>query len=320
MIGLGNGIWLEAGGRKLRFDPRRTVAGELNMVSHAHSDHIPSSFRTDRVMCSDVTRDLVELRRGRALEPDGDPRVEMLDAGHIPGSSMFLVGGDQRVLYTGDFCTRDKPHLAPARPVECDVLIVEATYGRPRYVFPDHSEVLRAARDWLEDLVLHGRSAVLLAYPLGKSQELSYAFRDLPLRLGRSAADTNTVLRRHGLDLCTEGLDERRDAGPVVYITSGAGKDREVVARMRRRGAKAAAFSGWALDGRFSYTSYVDEGFPLSDHCGYDELMRFVEKCSPTTVYTTHGYDKAFAASVRKELGIDARPLVARQRTVDMFC
>lgn len=106
----------------------------------------------------------------------------------------------------------------------------------------------------------------------------------------------------------------------MVYITSGLGRDAERVARMRKAGAKTAAFSGWALDRRFAYSSAVDEGFPLSDHCGYDELMWFVEKCSPATVYTTHGFDKAFAASVRKELGIDARPLVAKQRTVDQFC
>jgi hypothetical protein len=46
----------------------------------------------------------------------------------------------------------------------------------------------------------------------------------------------------------------------------------------------------------------------------------FVEKCSPSMVYTTHGFDKAFASSVRKELRIDARPLVAKQRTMDQFC
>ncbi len=106
----------------------------------------------------------------------------------------------------------------------------------------------------------------------------------------------------------------------MVYITSGMGKDKERVARMRKAGARTAAFSGWALDRSFAYTSTVDEGFPLSDHCGYDELMRFVEGCSPDVVYTTHGFDKAFASSVRKELGIDARPLVAKQRTMDQFC
>lgn len=319
MIRLGNGVVLEDAGRRLRFDPRRTVQGDLNLVSHAHSDHVPSSFRCPEVVCSEVTRDLAALRRGREIGVVSDPSVELLEAGHVPGSSMFLVSGERKVLYTGDYCVRRKAHLAPARPAKCDVLITECTYGRPRYVFPDHGEVVGAARDWLEDIVGGGGSAVLYAYPLGKSQELSSAFRDLPLRVHASVAANNRVLGRHGQDLCTEELDERA-GGPVVYITSGMGSDRERVARMRKGGAKAAAFSGWALDRRFEYASSLDEGFPLSDHCGYDELMWFVERCSPDIVYTTHGFDRAFAADVRRELGVEARPLVAKQRTVDQFC
>jgi len=320
LIRLGNGILLEMDGRRFRFDPRRTVAGDLNMVSHAHSDHIPSSFRSSGVVCSEVTRDLISVRRGKVLDMVADPCVEASDAGHIPGSNMFLVSGEKRVLYTGDFCTRTKAHLGPAKPVKCDSLIVEATYGRPRYIFPDHGEILGVAHDWIEDTVAHGESAILFAYPLGKSQELSIAFRDLPLRLHPSIAENNKVLGRHGYGLCTEELDEEPAKDPVVYITSGMGKDKDRVARVRKAGARTAAFSGWALDRRFAYSSAVDEGFPLSDHCGYDELIRFVEKCSPEVVYTTHGFDKAFAASVRKELGIDARPLVAKQRTMDQFC
>jgi len=233
---------------------------------------------------------------------------------------MFLVSGEKKVLYTGDLCTRRKAHVGPAMPVKCDSLVIEATYGRPRYVFPDHEEILGTAHDWLDDLVSHGHTAVLFAYPLGKAQELSVALEDLPLRLHPSVAENNRILLSHGYDLCTEELDERGGPGPVVYITSGMGKDKERVARMRKAGARTAAFSGWALDRNFAYSTTVDEGFPLSDHCGYDELMGFVEKCSPEVVYTTHGFDKAFAASVRKVLGIDARPLVAKQRTMDQFC
>lgn len=320
LIRLGNGILMEADGRRYRFDPRRAVAGDVNLVSHAHSDHIPSSFRDVGLVCSPVTRDLIAVRRGRTPEPMDDADVEPMEAGHIPGSNMFLVNGDSQVLYTGDFCTRRKPHLQPARPVKCHSLVMEATYGKPRYVFPDHEEVLGEARDWLEDLVARGRSAVLFAYPLGKSQELSFAFRDLPLRLHPSVAENNRVLGRHGHRLCTEELEDHVRGAPVVYITSGMGKDRERVARMRKAGAETAAFSGWALDRGFSRSPSVDQTFTLSDHCGYDELMMFVKKCSPEVVYTTHGFDRAFASSVRKELGIDARPLVAKQRTMDQFC
>jgi len=320
LIRLGNGVLFESSGRKFRFDPKRIMPDEICMISHAHSDHLPSSLRIPRAICTPITRDFVEIRKKKRLEIAEDACVEILDAGHIPGSAMFLVSGDKKVLYTGDFCTRDKPHLKGARPWKCDVLIVEATYGKPRYVFPDHKEVMAVVKDWLSDLVKEGGSAVLFAYPLGKSQELSMALRNLPLFLNPVIAENNRVLLRHGYQISDRPVEENVPARPFIYITSGFSRDRARVEKMVRYGAKTAAFSGWALDRVFLSDSGVDEAFPVSDHCGYDELLKFVEQCDPDLVFTTHGFTRELAQKIRKELGIDAQPLVARQRTLDHFC
>jgi putative mRNA 3-end processing factor len=98
------------------------------------------------------------------------------------------------------------------------------------------------------------------------------------------------------------------------------GKDAARVQSLKKHGAKTAAFSGWALDRSFMYRSGVDEAFPISDHCGFDELIEFVRRCSPQKVFTNHGFSKEFAMHVRRSLGIQAQPLVARQRTLDHFC
>lgn len=321
MIRHTNGILFESGKTKFRFDPKRVTEEDVCMISHAHSDHLPSSFRSSRVLCSAITKDFVKARKSRDVDIVLRDDVELLDAGHIPGSTMFLVRGESRVLYTGDFCTRDKGRGTGARPRKCDSLIVEATYGKPHYVFPDHGEILSAARDWLEDIVRAEGTAVLFAYPLGKSQELSAALKGLPLLLHPSIAENNRILLGHGYELPVDSIDERmHPKPPFIYMTSGLGKDRLRVGSFVKRGAKTAAFSGWALDRGFSQTSGIDESFPLSDHCGYDELMEFVKKCSPDTVFTTHGFAREFASKIRKELGIDAQPLVARQRTLDHFC
>jgi putative mRNA 3-end processing factor len=200
------------------------------------------------------------------------------------------------------------------------VLITEATYGLPKYVFPDYDETMSIVRDWLEDLVREGTSAVLLAYPLGKSQELASALKDLPLVMHASIAENNRVLANHGYDLPSAQYDPERTSAPFVYITSGLGKDRLRVDGMRKHGAKTAAFSGWALDKGFGRMPAVDEAFPVSDHCGYNELMEFVRKCAPSQVFTTHGFAKELAMHVRRNLGIPALPLVARQRSLDHFC
>lgn len=290
------------------------------MISHAHTDHLPTSFRHNSVICSPITRDFVKVRRGKELEICSDHRVKMLDAGHIAGSSMFLLKGEKDVLYTGDYCTRDKHQTKAAKPHKCDVLITEATYGKPHYVFPDHDEIMSIIRDWLQDISRRGGSAVLFAYPLGKSQELAAALKDLPLAFHANISENNLVLRKHGYDLPTREFGEWARSEPLIYITSGYGKDMARVELLRKHGAKTAAFSGWALDKEFMRSSRVDEAFPISDHCGYDELKEFVRKCAPEKVFTTHGFAKEFASHVRRELGIDAQPMVARQRTLDHFC
>ncbi len=321
MLQLGNGILLEQDGRNYRFDPKRVQADEVSMISHAHSDHLPSSFKQTRIVCSPITRDLVELRKKKKhLEAVTDERVRLLEAGHIAGSSMFLVDGERSVLYTGDFCTREKEHTKPARPHKCDTLIMEATYGKPQYVFPDHAEVMSLARDWVEDIVRSDGVAVLMAYPLGKSQELAASLRDLPLIVGPSIAENNRILRRHGYDLTDRVMDEKAKP-PFIYISSGFGKDADRVASLRRHGAKTAAFSGWALDRGFAHPGgSLDEAFPVSDHCGYNELMEFARLCSPSNIFTTHGFAKELASHIRRNLGIQAQPLVARQRSLEHFC
>lgn len=319
-IHLGNGILVTMEGRSFRFDPRRVEAGDVNMISHAHSDHLPTSFKVNEAICTPVTRDFVKARRKKSIQICSDPSVKPIEAGHIVGSRMFLVKGEKTVLYTGDFCTREKESTKAAKPHKCDILITEATYGKPHYVFPDHAEIMTVAREWLAELLGKGRSAVLFAYPLGKSQELTAYLKDFPVALNSAIAQNNRILRSHGYDLVDSEYDPEKTRDPFVYITSGMGKEADVVRRLVRSGARTAAFSGWALDGGFTHRSRVDKAFPVSDHCGFDELIEFVRKCSPEQVYTQHGFAKEFAMQVRRELGIPAQPLVARQHTLDQFC
>jgi len=320
MIQQGNGILFKMDGCSFRFDPKRVLNDEVPMISHAHTDHLPTSFERPLAICSPVTRDFVKVRRKKEIAICSDERVKMLEAGHIAGSRMFLVQGESTVLYTGDFCTREKENTKGAKPHKCDVLITEATYGKPRYVFPDHAEMMSVVRDWLDDIVKRDGSAVLLAYPLGKSQELTASLRDLPLVLHPTIADNNRLLRKHGYDLVEKEFDGHHTKPPFVYITSGLGKDAERVESLVRHGAKTAAFSGWAMDKGFTYRSGVDEAFPVSDHCGFDELVEFVRKCSPKQVFTTHGFVKEYAMHLRRNLGIQAQPLISRQHTLDHFC
>ena len=98
--------------------------------------------------------------------------------GHMLGSNMFMLNMGKKVLYTGDFCPQDRLDIEGARPQKCDVLIIESTYGNPRYRFPDRNDMIGIIRDWVEDTMGRGYSAVMQAYPLGKSQELISMLKD----------------------------------------------------------------------------------------------------------------------------------------------
>ena len=63
--------------------------------------------------------------------------------------------------------------------------------------------------------------------------------------------------------------------------------------------------TGWALHpGAFNIYKDVGRVLPLSDHAGFDDLIRYVEESGARRVYTVHGGTKF--ATILRERGIDA--------------
>jgi len=55
--------------------------------------------------------------------------IRFHSAGHIPGSLMFELIGEKRVLFTGDLNVVDTRLVKGTQPVPCDVLFLEGTYS-----------------------------------------------------------------------------------------------------------------------------------------------------------------------------------------------
>jgi Cft2 family RNA processing exonuclease len=68
--------------------------------------------------------------------------------------------------------------------------------------------------------------------------------------------------------------------------------------------------TGWALQPGAIHRYRVDAAFPLSDHAGYDDLLKYVELVQPRRVLTLHGYASDFARDLRRR-GIEAWSLVS---------
>ncbi len=312
-----NGISITTSSATYRLDPGRTVMGDCNVVSHAHSDHLPRGGNEQAVVASRETIALARMRTGRDYSAARHPSVKLLDAGHVPGSRMVLVKDDLSYLYTGDFCTKRKVYLHNARPVRTDVLFIESTYGLPKYRFPDPVELAGVIRDWAADTLNNGSSILFSLYPLGKAQEIEVILRGMPLFAEESVARHNSIV--FGRDSGWIRPLSEMGGGPGIIISSGRNIYPQIQPQVRRRMLRATA-SGWSLEGRFS--GGYDEAFPLSDHSDYYDLIEFVRRCSPSMVYTVHGFDMELASSIRRELGIEARPLRARrekQRKIDSY-
>ncbi len=325
-VSMSNGISVLTGGDSFRLDPRRTVSGEVNFISHAHTDHLPRGGDEACVVSTPKTLELAEHRTGRKFTPVEDARITLLDAGHIPGSAMALIEDGRRILYTGDFCTRRKVYLEPARAVKTDVLLIETTYALPRYSFPDPLELSGVIRDWVADALSTGSSVFFTVYPLGKAQEVETLLRGLPLYADEAVQAHNRIV----FGDCSDWIGDMGAAkdGESVFICSSRSSLSALRPGLRSR-LLFTTVSGWSMDEQFRNSGGLDEAFPLSDHCDHGDLLSFVEKCDPEIVYTMHGFAEEFAEELRRDLQIEAHALSAqrggarrgrrRQKRIDSF-
>ncbi|TMQ72251.1 MAG: hypothetical protein E6K80_03260 [Candidatus Eisenbacteria bacterium] len=294
-------------GTDIFVDSRR--ARDRGIVSHAHADHVG---RHRRWVTSPATAALCARRWGAddlEVHPFHVPwaedgaRVTLLPAGHILGSSMVLVErGGTRALYTGDFRLEASATAEPCAPVTADVLVMECTFGDPRYRFPDRLEVLDQLCDFVEETLASDAVPILFAYSLGKAQEIARLLgeRDVPVWLPEQAWNMLEVYREFGVEFpgCARFAMEAPKNG-VLIVPPGV-RARDVVRAFRRR--RTAAVTGWALD-RWRLPR-CDAAFPISDHADFDELLELVRRVAPRKIYTLHGPDR-FAARLRA-LGYDA--------------
>jgi Cft2 family RNA processing exonuclease len=297
----------------LWLDP--TLARARAVVSHAHADHVRRHAAIDATA---ATAAMLFERVSRAAEvavhPYGDAfvrggvNVTLFPAGHVLGSAQVLVESNGcRLLYSGDLRLRPSPAAEPVEVPKADVLVVDSTFGHSRYTFPPDEVVVAEILRFCERCFARGETPVLLAYALGKAQEAIMHLDRHGMRVAVDAgvARVNAVYREHGVALpdCMElASDLPRDVVAIVPPSA-----RQSTAFKALRCARTAMLTGWAMDPGARYRMRVDAAFPLSDHCGFDDLLRYVELVGAREVHTVYGFADAFAAELRLR-GIEAFP------------
>jgi len=308
------GWWLDA--RKAR---------SRGFVSHAHSDHIGPHRE---IVATRATASLMRLRLagqrqetildyGQAWGAELGCEFKLHPAGHIFGSAMLEVANEHgSLLYTGDFKLRPSLAAETCATPRADVLIMETTFGLPRYVFPPQDQIDRDIVDFCRNAIADRVTPVLYAYSLGKTQELLQIVggAGLPVmlhvhgyRMTQRYAELGMKLPRY------RQLDVGNHAGYVVIAPPMAGQAEPLSWIHPKRTAVA---TGWALDSSARYQYGCDAAFPLSDHADFPDLLAFVDQVQPKLVYTLHGFAREFASTLRAR-GIEAWA-VGRQNQMDL--
>ena len=300
-------------------DPPRPAGRAI--LSHAHADHAveghgeiwatPETIAIYRRRHPEWSGRARELPYGRAAEAGG-ARLTLVPAGHIPGSAQLLFQEDnRRLLYTGDFQRRPSRVAAAVETPRADVLVTETTFGLPVFRFPSAGALEERLVSACQAAFAEGKTPVLLAYALGKSQETAAILGEagIPTVLHGAAWKLLPEFAAAGIPLPLSRAYESGPAGPGEALIVPPNCARApIVQKIRQR--SVIYLSGWATRSASRADFDADVLLPLSDHADFDALLAHVEQSAPQLVVTMHGYARDFARLLSLR-GRPAEPLAA---------
>ena len=312
-----SGVQIEHDDAKVILDSKRnSTSGSAFFISHGHFDHSAAfKVKKTRKYSSKETLDIVSsfglqvencspIAAGEKIRI-GDIEVIPHNSGHILGSLEYEIRTPEgTVLFTGDFNTEATRTMKPAEPIQCDILILEATFGSPSFVFPRIEEVSTEMIEWAKSVIKSGKTPTFQTDPLGNAQEIIGVFNEvgIPVITHWKVTRMSKIYESYGhkleyFDDEDPEAEEIRRQGGFIYITP---KNFDV----SNPSFETALVSGWAL-------WMKRRGFPLSDHADFPRLIRFVEECEPRIVLTCHGgrFDEVLAGYIERKMHIRSYPI-----------
>jgi len=319
------GVAVEYKGGRVIFDPQvSNPMYQRVFITHAHGDHAKGfTFSNHSKFSTRGTLDLTLALRGKPInnlrllsykDAVGLNQfdVKAYDAGHILGSCIYEVTTPEgNLVYTGDFNFTEAFTMKPATAVNCDTLVIEATFGSPSFIFPSRRTVAAQIIAWVANSLRGGKVPVFQTDSVGNAQELITLFNTLtgiPVVTDPKVSRANRVYEAHGFSLSyvdANALEasELLAAKQCVFITPKNFNHFE----NKVSEPNLAFVSGMALRLGGSMQPFL-----LSDHADFPHLLAYVEAVKPKRVFTYHGagvFNEILAKTVEKKLGVKASPL-----------
>ena len=270
----------------------------FGFVSHAHGDHIA---RHNKILCTPGTARMLSLR---LKNPDfitlpffrqrkiNDISITLLPAGHILGSAqIYCKSAEGSLLYTGDFRIKASRTAESFSFQSSDVLIMETTFGNPKYIFPPRKEVEENLLTLVRQKVNSGFIPIVFAYPLGKAQEVLHllSHANLPVAVDSSIIRYVRIYEQLGIKFGKYEKFRRSEYRDKVLLLPVMFRNNSYMDSIKDK--YTIYLSGWGMDAYAPHHFGVNTVLPYSDHADFEELLTLVERVSPEITFCTHGFD-----------------------------
>lgn len=285
-------------------DPQKPVHKAL--ITHAHSDHAILGHRY--YLCTRLTEAVLKLRLGSFIQTQivefgekitiNNVQFSFHQAGHIPGSAQIRVEHKGEVwVITGDYKTEPDRVSGNYELLNCNTFITETTFALPIYQWQPQAHTMQEILNWYHYNLSLGKSTIILAYALGKSQRIIQNIPDeIPVFTHATVEDTNKALREAGLKLRkTIQINSRVSKKDIQKGITIAPSSIINTPLMRVLESPAIGYaSGWMALNRFRKQQIASAGFVLSDHVDWNELNQVVDGCGAENIWLMHGYTKEY--------------------------
>lgn len=323
-------IAIRAGEQRILFDPtsipRKWHSSKTTIcISHAHSDHIAGFRSTIRKLTTPETLEIYKsisekpnkvhsIPTGKKFSIEDGGTIQLHRAGHMLGAAQFVIERNgTRLVYTGDFNLQSTLTAQGANPIPCDVLLMEATYGRPDAIFPPREQVYAEIAEWTSQELKRQKVPMFRVYATGKAQEIIRiinTYLTVPVIVDPAIAKISQVYKsfKIPLDFYSDRSPEGREMirhGGYVYLSS---KNLPTKKTLFGQPVSRAVATGWA---RIFPMKKYDKAFILSAHADFHQLVDYVKKSQPHAVHLTCGNTVTFGAVLDK---LNIKQIEPRQR------
>ncbi len=341
--------------------PKRAPIVDMGFLTHSHLDHcgmLPSLVRQNDIpiLSTHPTVEVAELLLYDSLkiaDIEGYPKhyekmdikstkaafdlvgynskrdmggleIETHSAGHIPGSSMFELKGEETTLFTGDINTKNTRLIWGTHPVDCDNLIMETTYGGESH--PKREDTEKRFLDKIDETLEKGGQVIVPVFAVGRTQEILMLLneKDYDVWYDGMGRTVSRIYLNHGgflrapkeLKKAVENANEvkspstreRAKDAEVIVTTSGmveGGPVMEYLREIRKDPNSSILMTGYQVEGT-NGRRLLDNGmirdkgatvpvecdiekYDFSAHAGHEELVEFAKGCDPERVVLCHG-------------------------------